>query len=176
MQNRWPAWLVGYPVVDSVRKLHRRDNSLHRPGKEFRERSGVRDWFDSARSYFLPDSRLRQRAISRIRRWACDAANGAASCVGFHTEFATSSEIVARSSGSNAEARCRLLRLSAGEGETMKLRGCSLRFRNDPSPSPLPYEGRGDPSARPFHLPERQLTIDSESFRELTNTSRWTWH
>src|SRR5439155_7951145 len=99
----------------------------------------------SARSYFLPDSRLRQRAISRIRRWVCDAANGAASCVGFHTEFATSSEIVARSSGSNAEARCRLLRLSAGEGETMKLRGCSLRFRNDPSPSPLPYEGRGDP-------------------------------
>jgi hypothetical protein len=81
VQNRWPACLVGHPVVDSVRELHHRNNSLHRPGKKFWERSGVWDWFDSAGNHFLPDSRLRQRAISRTLCWKFDAESGAAGCV-----------------------------------------------------------------------------------------------
>ena len=81
MQNRWTAWLVGHPVFHSAHKLHHRNNSLHRPGKEFRERSGVCDWFDSARNYLLPDSGVRQRAISRTGRRRFGTENGAAGSV-----------------------------------------------------------------------------------------------
>jgi len=75
-------------VVDSfdahpVREFHSLYNSLHRFGQKLRQRRGLRNRPCFAGNYFLPDSRLWQRAISRTHRWGFDA--GAASGV---TDFA----------------------------------------------------------------------------------------
>ncbi len=67
VQGRGPVGLVGNPDVHPVRQLHHRDHSVHRYSQEFRQRRRLRDWADFAAGYFLPNSRLRQRAISRRR-------------------------------------------------------------------------------------------------------------
>src|SRR5262245_7152228 len=126
MQNSWTAWLVGYPVFHSVHKLHHRNNSLHRPGKEFRERSGVCDWFDSARNYLLPDSGVRQRAISRTgRRWF-GTENGAAGCVdGFRGSRSIAILAVGWAGVSPAEMRTQWTRQDRGRAAGWKP---ALRF------------------------------------------------
>ena len=58
---------------------------LHRFGQKLRQRRGLRNRPRVVGNYFLPDSRLRQRAISRTRRWGFDAETGTASRV---TDFA----------------------------------------------------------------------------------------
>ncbi len=67
VQGRGPAGLVGNPDVHPVRQLHHRDHSVHRYSQEFRQRRGLRDRADFVAGYFLPDSRFRQRPISRRR-------------------------------------------------------------------------------------------------------------
>lgn len=62
-----PAGLVGNPDVHPVRQLHHRDHSVHRYSQEFRQTRRLRDRVDFVAGYFLPDSRFRQRAISRRR-------------------------------------------------------------------------------------------------------------
>jgi len=81
LQNRRPTRLVGHSVINSIRKLHRGDSSLHRSGQEFWERSRIRDWFGSAKRDFFPNSRVRQRTISRTDRWEFAAENRTAGCV-----------------------------------------------------------------------------------------------
>src|SRR5439155_9597448 len=66
-QGRRPARLVAHPDVHPVGEFHHLDNSLHRCGKELRERNGVWSWFAFAAVHFLPDPRLWQCAISRPR-------------------------------------------------------------------------------------------------------------
>ena len=75
----WWILLMLIPFVNFI-SLY---NSLHRFGQKLRQRRGLRNRPCFVGNYFLPDSRLRQRAISRTRRWGFDA--GAASRV---TDFA----------------------------------------------------------------------------------------
>jgi hypothetical protein len=64
-----------------VREFHNLYNSLHRFGQKLRQRRGLRNRPCFVGNYFLPDSRLRQRAISRTRRWGFGTATRAAGCV-----------------------------------------------------------------------------------------------
>ena len=83
VQDCRPAMVVDPFDAHPVREFHNLYNSLHRFGQKLRQRRGLRNRPCLVGNYFLPDSRLRQRAISRTRRWGFDA--GAASGV---TDFA----------------------------------------------------------------------------------------
>jgi hypothetical protein len=65
MQGRRSTRLVGNPDVHSFCEPHHLDHSVHRCGKELRKRCRLWNWLAVATNYFLSDSRLRQRSISR---------------------------------------------------------------------------------------------------------------
>jgi hypothetical protein len=73
VQDRRAAVVVDSFDADSFREHHHRDHSFNRSCEELRQRGRLRDWFDFAGNYFLPDSRLWQRAISRTS--GCTAGN-----------------------------------------------------------------------------------------------------
>jgi hypothetical protein len=83
VQGRRPARLVGHPDVHSFCEFHHLDHPLHRCGKELRKGRWFWNWFAFAADYFLPDPRLRQRAISRAFGFARGSGcSAAAACVG----------------------------------------------------------------------------------------------
>jgi hypothetical protein len=86
VQGRRTARLVGNPDVHPAREFCHLDHPLHRCRKELRKRCRFWNWFAFVADYFLPDTRLRQRAVSRAfgfaRSRGCSAA---AACLGLET-------------------------------------------------------------------------------------------
>ena len=65
VQDSRPARLVGDFDAYPIGEYHRRNYTLHRHGKKFRQRRRVRNWYRFTGNHFPSDPRLRQRPVPR---------------------------------------------------------------------------------------------------------------
>lgn len=93
LQGRRPARLVGNPDVHSFCESYHLDHPLHRCGKELRKRCRLWNRLAAATDYFLSNSRLWQRPVSRPFGFARGRG------------FSTSARCLAASAGSTAYQR-----------------------------------------------------------------------